>query len=979
MSVSPSISSTDFIKLAQKLTGELHWDEAMRVIYATDASVYRKLPLAVCLPETVQDIQNLVAFARERSCPLIPRAAGTSLAGQVVGEGMVVDISKRWNRILELNVNERWARVQPGVVRDELNQFLKPHGLMFAPETSTSTRCMIGGMAGNNSCGTHSLVYGSTRDHVLEIEAVLSDGSLARFGPLNAEQLEEKRALANLEGQVYRKIHHMVSDADNRSAFLDNFPHPRIHRRNTGYALDLVAPCATLERPFSLVPLLCGSEGTLAHFTELKLKLVPTPPAEQAVVAAHLDSIPQAARATLVARRFQPRAIELIDRVIIECARTNPEQTANSAFIQGTPGALLVVEFAEATREQVDLRIQNLLAALRSAGLGSHAPIIRNKEIDAVWSLRNAGLGVLTNVPSDRKPIAGIEDTAVLPEDLPEYVDAFLEIMSKRGVDSVAYAHIGDGEIHFRPMLDLKLGTDRKLYREIAEDVADLVKRFQGSLSGEHGDGRARAEFIRKMIGERCYQLCRDVKAAFDPNGIFNPGKIVDAPPIDTELRYEADQRTRDFDTIFDFSATQGILRMAEKCNGTAACRKTERIGGVMCPSYMATRNEKDTTRSRANALREYLTRSQRANPFDHEEIMEVMKLCLSCKGCKSECPSNVDVARLKAEATYQYHRLNGIPFADRAIGNVASLYSAASYTPRLANAMMRVPFLLECGKRALGIARKRSIPTFSPLSLRRWIKRNLPSINPPVGSAVRRVALFIDEYTNATDAHIGIAAIELLTSLGYRVECPDHAESGRAFLSKGMLERARKVADKNVESLYPFINNDLPLIGIEPSAILGFRDEYPDLVSSELRTKARELANHAVLIDEFLSDEILAERIRPESFTEEKRQIVFHGHCHQKALSSQESSKRLLELPRNYSARILPTGCCGMAGSFGYDRDTYSVSQQIAELALFPELRQTTATTIVSANGTSCRHQISDGLKRAARHPVEVLRDALR
>lgn len=965
--------------LASELEGELSWDAATRAAYATDASIYRALPLAMSAPKSTEDARALIRFANARGIPLIPRAAGTSLAGQVVGEGIVVDISKYWTRVLELNVAEKWVRIQPGVIRDELNQFLKPHGLMFAPETSTSNRCMIGGMAGNNSCGVHSLIHGSTRDHVLEIKALLSDGSEAIFGPLDRDAFERKAEGESLEARLYRKIRDILEDPENASAIRQNYPRPDIRRRNTGYALDLLLD--DLSRPeasINLCKLLCGSEGTLAFFTELKLSLVRLPPRELAVVAVHLHSIPEAARATLVARRFQPTAIELIDDVILRCAKTNIEQAANRAFVEGDPGALVVVEFAAETPAEIDAKTAALEAALRAAGLGSSFPVLRNAAVDKVWALRNAGLGVIMNVPGDRKPLDGVEDTAIHPDELPEYVDAVLEIMRSRGVECVSYAHIGDGEIHFRPMLDPKRGPDRKLYREIAEEMAKLVKRHRGSLSGEHGDGKARAEFLRMMIGDRSYELCRELKRAWDPRGIFNPGKIVDAPPAQTDLRYDADQPARRFDTVFDFSSTGGILRMAEKCNGAGVCRKTEKTGGVMCPSYMATRDEKDTTRARANVLREFLTRSDHANPFDHDEIAEVMELCIGCKGCKSECPSNVDVSRLKAEFLHQRYKTTGIPSRAKALGNVAALNWFGHLFRFVSNILIANTVASQRIKAAFGIAPARSLPFYSRVTTRAWAKRNLRRLNPPPERTKGVVHLFCDEYTNYTEAQIGIAAIELLTRLGYSVEIPAQGESGRALISQGLLVQARKAANRNVAALAKTVSADRPLLGIEPSAILSFRDEYPDLVDARLRPAARALAPNCMLVEEFLIAEIDAGRIEPSAFDETPREIRFHGHCHQKAITGQECSSRVLRFPRGHRVEVVKSGCCGMAGAFGYGAEHFELSQRIGEFALFPALRAAPPEAVISANGTSCRHQIKDALGLRALHPVEILRDAL-
>jgi len=962
-------------KLAARLDGELHWDDAMRALYATDASIYRELPAAVCEPKSSRDIEALAGFARDKKLPLIPRTAGTSLAGQVVGSGIVVDVSKYWTSILELNIEEKWVRVQPGVVRDELNQLLQEHGLMFGPETSTSNRCMIGGMVGNNSCGGHSLVYGSTRDHLLEACAVLSDGSSAKFKQLSEEEFAAKESLDTLEGKIYRHARSLINDEAFAKAVETDYPRAEIHRRNAGYAIDLLLG----REGVNLCSILAGSEGTLAFFTEFKLKLVALPPPQKVVMAVHLDSISEAARATLRALRHEPVAVELIDRIILDCASANIEQRKNLPFIKGRPGALLVVELCGDADDTLAQRALALEADLQEHGYGHHYPLVWNSEIKKVWALRNAGLGVLSNVPGDKKPVAGIEDTAVRPEDLPEFVDAFLKIASSRDVEIVSYAHIGDGEIHFRPLLDLKLGTDRKLYREICEEVATLVKRFRGSLSGEHGDGRARAEFISRMLGEASYERIVATKRVWDPDGIFNPGKIVDAPKIDESLRYKDGQATRSFDTMFDYSDTEGILRLAEKCNGTGVCRKTEKIGGTMCPSYMATRNEKDSTRARANILREFLTHSSKDNKFDHGEIKEVMDLCLSCKGCASECPSNVDVSKLKAEFLHQYYQSNSVPMRSRLIGSIGSLYAIGTRFSALFNLIQDMPVLSVWMRKALGFSAQRSLPPLARQNLRSWASKNLEALNPSKSQAMGSVILFCDEYTNYLDAEVGSKAIRLLTALGYRVEMPAHAQSARAQLSKGLLDPAKKIAERNVEAFKDLAGEGLPIVGIEPSAILGFRSEYPSLVDDSLREAANCLAKHALLIDEFLANEIAAGKISSDSFTSESREVLLHGHCHQKALSSTKCSETILSLPSNYNVHTVPSGCCGMAGAFGYEAEHYDLSMKVGELVLFPAVREAHSDTLIAATGTSCRHQIQDGVSREALHPVEILHDALR
>jgi len=638
-------------ELRSRLKGDLFTGDSMRLLYATDASAYRELPAGVCRPKDEDDLRLLIDFAAKMKIPLIPRTAGTSLAGQVVGSGLVVDVSRYMTEVIELNAEERWVRVQPGVVLDELNKMAEPYGLFFGPETSTSNRCMIGGMVGNNSCGSHSLVYGSTRDHTLEIKALLSDGSEATFGPLSPEAFNQKCSLGNLEGKIYRSVRDMLADPVNQQEIRSQYPDPQIERRNTGYALDLLLdsePFTPDAPPFNFCRLLAGSEGTLAFSTEIKLNLVPLPPKEKALICIHCENLEDAFKGNLIALRHNPVAVELIDNYILERTKDNIEQRKNRFFIQGEPAAILVVELALESREAIDSLAAALEADMRKEGYGYHFPVVYGNDINKVWALRKAGLGLLSNVPGDAKPVAVIEDTAVNPAVLPDYMVDFRLMLEKLGLDCVFYAHIATGELHLRPVLNLKDPGDVEMFHTVALETAKLVKKYRGSLSGEHGDGRLRGEFIPLMLGEHNYQLLKEVKQTWDPYGIFNPGKITDTPRMNTSLRYESGQVTREIDTILDFSANQGILRAAEQCNGSGDCRKSEIFTGTMCPSYQATRDETATTRARANILREFLTRSNKENPFDHREIYEIMDLCLSCKGCKSECPSNVDIAKYK-------------------------------------------------------------------------------------------------------------------------------------------------------------------------------------------------------------------------------------------------------------------------------------------------------------------------------------------
>ena len=965
--------------LSAALADGLRTDEAARALYATDASDYRELPLAVACPMDEAEVRTLVLFAREHGASLIPRTAGTSLAGQVVGPGIVADVSRHMTRILEIDAGRSRVRVQPGVVRNELNLALAPYGLCFGPETATQNRAMIGGMVGNNSCGSNSLVYGTTRDHLLGARAVLSDGSTAEFCPLAPEEFRARGAGNALENALYRQADALLGDAAVRDEIERQFPKKSIHRRCMGYALDSLSACEPFTPggpPFNFCRMLAGSEGTLAFLTEITLACVPVPPRDTLLVCVHCASTGESLQANLVALRHCPRSSELLDRYILDCTKTNLEQSRNRFFIEGDPDAMLVVEFGAGSMPEAEAAAGRFEADLRSAGLGCLCRRVCGADQNRVWNLRKAALGLLANIPGDGKPAAVVEDTAVDPADLPDFVRDFDAILDRHSLSAVHYGHAGSGELHLRPILNLKDTEGRRLYRVVATEIAHLVKRYRGSLSGEHGDGRLRGEFLPLMVGERNYALFQAIKAAWDPAGIFNPGKITDAPPMDTSLRYETGLATREFATVLDFSGSGGILRAAERCNGSGDCRKSHLMGGTMCPSYMATKREDATTRARANILREVLTRSPKADPFDSDAIAAVMDLCLSCKGCKSECPSNVDVARLKAEWLQRFHDARGVPLRSRLVGSFASLSRMGSLAPGLNNFVVGNPVISGLVKRIVGFAPERSLPLLHATTLRRWHRDHA---NRAKAFPSGRVHLFCDEFTDYNDTPIGIKAVRLLNALGYEVLIPRHVESGRAKISKGLLRDARKLAIRNVELLKDVITEAEPLIGIEPSAILGFRDEFPDLVPPPLRAAAQTLSGRALLIDEFIAREAAAGRIPRDAFTDEARSIRLHGHCHQKALASLEPTIRTLELPRNYRVQVIPSGCCGMAGSFGFEKEHFAVSQLVGELVLFPAVRGAPADVLISAPGTSCRHQIADATGRRALHPIEILHDALR
>lgn len=965
--------------LQTQFSGTLFYDEKHRIAFATDASPYRIKPLLVAYPACENDLILLVHFAREHQLSITPRTAGTSLAGQAIGEGIVVDFSVHFNAILELNTEEKWVKVQPGVILDELNQYLSAYHLFFGPETSTSNRCMIGGMVGNNACGAHSLIYGSTRDHLLAVKVILSDGSIAQFESVDTQSFHAKCSGNTLENKIYDQTRRLLNNIEHQKHILEDFPDSSVARRNTGYALDLLLqsePFGYDSSTFNFCKLLAGSEGTLAVFTELTLQLVPSPPTNKAVIAAHFHSLEQSIAANLIALTFKPDAIELIDKTILDLTKENLEQQKNRFFIQGDPSAILIIEFARNQLDEIESLTSELSRTLQMNNLGYHFPVITGKDIQKIWSLRKAGLGVLSNMPGDAKPVSIIEDTAVPVEKLADYIQDVKELLTKYNLTCVYHAHIGSGELHLRPILNLKLQNDIAIFQSLAVDVAHLVKKYRGSMSGEHGDGRLRGTLIPIVLGENNYSLMRQVKSIWDPNHIFNRGVIIDSPPIEASLRYRSDTPVVSPQTFIDFSNEQGILRFAERCNGSADCRKTEQTGGIMCPSYMATRNELYTTRSRANLLREFLTTSTKKNRFNHQELYDLMDLCISCKGCKSECPSNVDMSLMKAEFLHQYFSVHGIPIRNRVIASFSDFGKLGMLWPYWSNFLINNRFV----KQTMGFSLDRKLPSLPRQTVRQWIRHHGQTIQQQYPSKNgRKVYLFIDEFTNYHDVSLGQAAFRLLTQMGYEVLIPPIHDSARAAISKGLLKKASRIATKNILLLKNILSEDTPLVGIEPSAILGFRDEYPRLVDSTLKTGAHELSSFCLLSEEFIVREAKAGRITSEMFTNEAATVRLHCHCHQKVLAGSQNSLLALQLPANYSIHEIPSSCCGMAGSFGYEAEHAALSKKIGELVLMKEVRKTPGEVVLAAQGTSCRNQIRDCTGRTAWHPLEILFRALK
>ena len=1031
----------------------LHTDPLHRIAYATDASAYREVPLGVTFPENEQDIVYLTELARERQTHLIPRAGGTSIAGQVVGSGIVVDISKHFKKILEINKEERWARVQPGVVLDELNLALEPYGLFFSPETSTSNRCCIGGMFGNNSCGSHSLIYGSTRHHVLEARGVLCDGSIEVFKSYTINELEDRFGLLfwetdgdSLIQNIYGQFIRWALDENTVQLIEENYPDKSLRRRSCGYAIDEViedlhnTTKPLEERTINLCKVLAGSEGTLAFITEIKVDLDPLPPKEKMVVCAHCDTLQKSFLGNLVALKFHPAAVELMDRNILELSKQNVEQQKNRFFVQGDPAAILIIELRGDTREEIDAVANQLEKALMENGekLVYACSRVYGNEISKVWSLRKAGLGLLTGMKGDAKPIGVIEDTAVTPEKLPAYMADFAQMLDNLSLSCVYHAHISTGELHLRPIINIKEAEGLKKFREVAYETALLVKKYKGSLSGEHGDGRLRGEFIQLMYGDKVYALMRDLKRCWDPFHVFNLHKIVDTLPMDSMLRFEVGQRyaiekaLREGNTYYNWKAAfdeckvegatgaknqlHALMCSIEQCNGAGDCRKSNLIGGTLCPAFKVSGDETKATRARANVLREILTRGWNSEAFtvtncvpqfDHvtncvpqfeknassncetqfatmqnilksKELAEVLDSCLACKGCRSECPSNVDMTRLRSEILQQKYDVSGMPLRSFAVSYMATVEQLGHIVWPIYNLFASWAFSANIIKNIIKFSTKRDIPTLSRVTMRKAVKRECCKNQKPATKG--KVFLFADEFTNFQEAELGLTFAKLLLQLGYEVEIPKHVESGRAAISKGNLKLAKKFALKNVNLLKDKVSAEIPLVGIEPSCILSFRDEYPDLVPAELRPQAQQLGKNALLFDEFIMREVSAGRITASDFKDDAVEIWLHGHCHQKALVGTEKTVAALKLLQNAQIHVIPSGCCGMAGSFGYEKEHYKTSLAIGEMVLFPTIRKAMSNAngvtpcIVSAPGTSCRQQILDGTGVHAVHPIEIL-----
>ncbi|MQA00187.1 MAG: FAD-binding protein [Dehalococcoidia bacterium] len=938
-------------------------DRPGRLLFSTDASLYEMEPVAVVYPRSAEDVRHAILVAGRRGIPVLPRGAGTSLAGQSVNHAVVLDLSRHMDRVLEVNVEERWARVQPGVVLANLNRALRTTGLQYAVDPATQNRATIGGGIGNNSCGSHSVRYGKTIDQVLAVDVVLSDGSRTSFERLDGTALEAKLDLPGIEGDLYRGVRRI---ADEHRDEIDA-RYPRIQRRVSGYNLDDFLD----EGAMDLARMVVGSEGTLVAVTEAKLRLVPIPAAKGLAVL-HFDTVPRACEATLPLLEHDPAAIELVDRTIIQRCRESLGFASLVEFVQGDPGALLVVELTGDSADAVNSRIAALVEDMRQRQLGYavHVSVDAGEQL-RIWRMRQAGLGILMSVKGDAKPLAYVEDAAVAPELLPRFVERFDALVQSYGTSAAYYGHASVGCLHIRPMVNIKQVEGLQAMEGLASDVADLVLEFGGSLSGEHGDGILRGVFTERMFGARLTEAFRDVKRLFDPQGILNPGKVVDTPAFDDNLRLSPRTVNLNPPTYLDFSADGGMARSAELCNGQGACRKDD---GGMCPSYMVTRDEEHSTRGRANLLRQALNGVLPPEALTGQAIYDALDLCVECKACKAECPSGVDMAKLKYEVLTKHHEAHGLPLRARLFAYIRAWSALGSRTPGLANAIARLAPVRLLLHRTLGIHRERPLPALASRPFRRWFDARPAAARPaPRGDVV----LFDDTFTDYYHPEVGQAAVRVLEALGYRVVLvPRLGCCGRPAISKGQLGTAREWARRNIERLAPYAERGVPIVGTEPSCLLTLRDEYPELLPG---ADARAVAGQALLLDELLARLAIEDGTVGELFADRgPRRALVHGHCHQKALAGMDETFAVLALVPGLEASLIDSPCCGMAGSFGFEAEHYDISRQMGALRLFPAIEAAPDDTEVLITGVSCRQQIGHFTSRRPRHVVELLADAL-
>ena len=946
-------------ELKKRVEGDIYFDRYSRLLYSTDASIYQIEPIGVVVPRHKGDVQAVVELANKFSVPVLPRGGGTSLAGQTVGHALVLDFSKYMQNVLEVNQEELWCRVQPGLVQDELNAYVRSMGLQFGPDTSTSNRATIGGMIGNNSAGAHSLTYGKTLDHVIELTVLLSDGSEVVLKELSSDALEGKSQADSLEGRVHREVARLAQE--HRSEILARYP--KIMRRVSGYNLDeFIKP-----QPFNLSRILVGSEGTLGTVVEAKMRLVPKPK-WTALDVIHFDDDLEALRASQAILETAPYALESTDKMILNLARGNIVQSQRLGFVQGNPSSLLMVEYAGDTEAQVKEQVYKLEEVRKAQHIGYAATLaFKPEEVKAVWGVRKAGLGLLLGTKGDKKPIAFVEDTAVAPAKLPEFIKRFREIITRHDAIAGYYGHCSVGCMHIRPLIDLKEASEMKKMVSIADAISDLVLEFNGAMSGEHGDGLARSHFNQKLFGAVLYEAFRQVKRVFDPKNLMNPGKIVDAPAMTESLKISPRYQTWQPETTLDFTGQGGFARAVEMCSGMGECRK--KLDGTMCPSYMGTLDEEHSTRGRANALRAVLSGKVPKEEFTGKRLHDVMDLCLECKACKAECPSNVDMAKLKYEFLDHYHRVNGLPLRNRLFGGIERLNRIGSQFAPLSNWVVGSGLNRWLMEKLAGIDRRRPLLQFAGVTFEDWFDGRKPEGDGAKGEVV----LFHDTFNNFNTPNVAVATTRLLERLGYHVLLVNKRCCGRPMISKGMLGEAKNNAAWNVDQLAEYAERGVPIVGMEPSCLLTLRDEYPDF----LRTNdAKLVARNSFLLEEFLLQERDTGKVSL-SFGANGRKALLHGHCHQKALVGTVPTVALLK-GAGFEVSEVDSGCCGMAGSFGFEKEHYDLSLTIGNRRLAPAVKSASAEVEIVAPGISCRQQIEHLTGRKAKHTAEVLWEVL-
>ena len=944
--------------LRDTVRGDVSFDPYLLGIYATDASHYQIMPKGLVVPRDRADVEAVVRIAQRYTLTLLPRGGGTSLGGQAVGDALVVDFSKYMNRILELNVAERWVRVEPGIVRDELNAVLAEHGLHFAPDPATTSRANIGGMIANDSSGMRSILYGKTVDHVLSLDVLLADGTAMPLEALDAEAWNIRAQSGGREGEIYSGVARIV--AANREEIRTRYP--KVKRRVGGYHLDEFDD----DGCWNLARLVTGSEGTLAVICEAKLNLEPLP-AATALCVAHFADLMEALRAVEPVVARGPSAVEILDGVVLSMAKNNRLSAPICGFIEGEPAAVLIIEFFGQSAEDVEQKARDMGRSLREAGYGYAYPVMLDKQAQAdVWTVRKNGLGLMQDVKGPRQPTAFIEDAAVPLSVLPEYIDRVLAICKRHGVAASMYAHASVGVIHVRPLLDLHQQADIDLMKTISRETFDLVCEYGGSWSSEHGDGLVRSAYNEEFFGPALYEAFKSIKRLFDPEHRLNPGKIVDGPPLDADLRYGPAYAGSAFKSYYHYRDDGGILAAIERCTGVGQCRKT--ATGVMCPSYMATRDEAHSTRGRANALRLAMTNQLGPDAMTSDALFALMDLCLSCKACKSECPSNVDMARLKSEVLQHHHDRHGPTLRDRMVAGSRRMaeWFSGPLAP-LVNAMMGARPVRALLEKTAGFSRHRPLPPYARRSLKTLLRARQAR-----AAAQRQVVLFADTYLSFYEPGVGISAIELLESCGYEVIVAHAGCCQRPRISHGFLKLAKRDGLKTLQNLDQYARKGLPIVVCEPSCASALTDDLPDLIEDE--ALGQRIRDHVTMIDVFLAEELEAGRL-DSGFRSPVSSVMIHGHCHQKSLYGTRAMKALLSRVPGLSVREIDTGCCGMAGSFGYEKEHAELSERIAEDRLLPALRDAEEGTAVVACGFSCRHQIQLLGERRAVHWVEVLR----